>query len=143
MFKKIKKACCGLKTRDIIMVSLAVIAGIGIFIVLMGVLYIVKPAVMQALMRFFKEGKRIYLAGLLRFVLAVIFLLGARESGVPSVIAAFGIIFLLSGLTIFLMGAKRINRILQWYLAQPTVILRITAFIALAAGVVIIYCAYA
>ena len=120
-----------------------VIAGIGIVIVLLGLLYLIKPSVLQALMRFFKKGRRIYFAALLRFVLAVIFLLGARESGVPIVIIVFGIIFLASGLTIFLMGAKRINRILEWYLGQPTAILRVIALIVLAVGGVITYCAYA
>ena len=120
-----------------------VIAGIGIVIVLMGLLYLIKPSVLQALMRFFKKGRRIYFAALLRFVLAVIFLLGARESGVPIVITVFGIIFLASGLTIFLTGAKRINRILEWYLGQPTAILRVIALIVLAVGGVITYCAYA
>ena len=74
---------------------------IGIIIILIGILFLLSPDVMKKLMGFMKKGRRIYLAGLLRFALSVIFLLGAGECNYKWIIAAFGVLFLISGLLIF------------------------------------------
>jgi hypothetical protein len=39
---------------------------------LMGIAYLLRPEIVKKLMGFFKKGKRIYLAGLIRFALAVL-----------------------------------------------------------------------
>jgi uncharacterized protein YjeT (DUF2065 family) len=92
-------------------------------------------------MEFFKQGKRLYFAGLIRFALAIIFLLGARECDITWVIAAFGILFIISGLLIFTLGLEKLRAILDWYQKQPLLLLRVLALIALAVGAVIIYAA--
>jgi len=92
-------------------------------------------------MRFFKQGRRMYFAAVLRLVLAVIFLLAARECDISWVIVTFGIIFMISALLIFVMGIKRLRSLLDWYLKQPIFIFRIIALIVLAVGAIIIYSA--
>jgi uncharacterized protein YjeT (DUF2065 family) len=114
---------------------------IGIVIVLIGVLFLLKPDVMKKIMGFMKKGRRIYLAGLLRFALSVIFLLGAGECYHKWIIAAFGILFLISGLLIFTIGPEKIRRMLDWYQNQPELIFRVIAGIVLACGAVIVYSA--
>ncbi|MGD2093613.1 MAG: hypothetical protein PVH77_01250 [Phycisphaerales bacterium] len=116
-----------------------VIKGIGIAFVLIGFVFIVRPDIMKWLMNFVKRGKRIYFAALLRFVLAVIFLLGASQCTHKWVIAAFGILFLLAGLLIFVLGPEKIRRILDWYDNQSLIIFRIIAVIPMAFGAVIIF----
>ncbi|MBN1803949.1 MAG: DUF2065 family protein [Sedimentisphaerales bacterium] len=114
---------------------------VGILIVLLGLLYLLKPDFIKTIMSFIKKGKRIYLAGILRFALSIIFLLGAGECYQKWMIAAFGIMFLISGLLIFLLGPERIRRILDWYQNQPVLIFRIIAVMVLACGAVIVYSA--
>jgi len=118
-----------------------VIKSLGILFVLIGVAYLLKPGIIRELMRFFKKGKRIYFAGLLRFVLAVIFLTAATECRVPGVIGALGIIFLLSGVLIFLLGPERIRIILDWYDEQPVAIFNFIATVVIVVGAVIIFSA--
>ena len=118
-----------------------VIKIVGIIIVLIGILFLLKPDVMKKLMGFMKKGRRIYLAGLLRFTLSVIFLLGASECNYKWIIAAFGILFLISGLLIFTIGPQKIRRMLDWYQDQPTLIFRVIAGIVLACGAIIVYSA--
>jgi len=118
-----------------------VIKIIGILIVLIAIVYLLKPGVMKRLMEFFKQGKRIYFAGLIRFILAIVFLLGARECDVTWVIVLFGILFIISGLLIFILGPEKVRAMLDWYDKQPVIILRVIALIALAVGAVIIYSA--
>ena len=118
-----------------------VIKVIGIVFVCVAIVYLLKPNVMKWLMEFFKQGKRIYFAGLIRFVLAVIFLLAARECKNFWVIFAFGILFIISGLLIFVLGSKRLKSMIEWYQKQSVLLLRVIALITLAIGAVIIYAA--
>ena len=118
-----------------------VIKIVGIVIVFAAVMYLLKPDIMKKLMEFFKQGKRIYLIGLIRFALAVILLLGAGQCRFAWVIILLGILFIISGLLIFILGTERVKSILDWYLKQPLTILRLLALIALAIGAVIIYAA--
>jgi len=118
-----------------------VIRSLGIVIVVVGIVYLLRPDVMKWLIEFFKQGKRIYFAGLIRLALAVIFLLGARECDITWVIVVFGILFLIGGLLIFILGPEKLRRILDWYQKQSVLLLRVLAVIALAIGAIIIYSA--
>jgi len=118
-----------------------VIKSLGMVFALVGVVYLLRPDVLKWLMEFFKKGKRIYFAGLLRFALAVVFLVGARECKYSWVILVFGILFLIGGLLIFLLGPEKVRRILDWYQGQSTLVFRVIALIVLAVGVVVIFSA--
>lgn len=113
----------------------------GILILLIGIVFLLKPGVMKRLMEFMKKGKRVYFAGVLRFALAIIFLLGASECDQKWIIAVFGILFLISGLLIFILGHERIRQVFEWYQKQTVLLFRIIAAIVLACGAVIVYSA--
>jgi uncharacterized protein YjeT (DUF2065 family) len=115
-----------------------VIKVIGTIITGMGLAYLIKPPILRGIMQFFVKGGRLYLAALVRFALAVVFLLGARECDITWVIAVFGSIFLLSGLLIFILGLERAKGIINWYQEQPTFTLRIVAAVVLAVGLIIV-----
>ncbi|UCF15933.1 MAG: hypothetical protein JSW59_00445 [Phycisphaerales bacterium] len=115
------------------------IKSLGTIITLVGVVYLLRPELLKRLMNFFKKGKRIYLPGLLRLTLAVIFFLGARECRYPWVIFASGIIFLTGGLLIFTLGPQRIRWILDWYEEQPTLVFRVIALVVIIFGAIVIF----
>ncbi len=114
---------------------------VGILIVLIGIVFLLKPGVMKWLMDFIKKGKRVYFAGVIRFALAIIFLLGASDCDQKWIIAVFGILFLISGLLIFMLGPEKIRQVLEWYQKQTVLLFRVIAVIVLACGAVIIYAA--
>jgi len=118
-----------------------VIKSFGMLFILMGIAYLLRPDIVKKLMGFFKKGKRIYFAGLIRFALAVVFFVAARECRYFWIIFASGIIFLISGFLIFMLGPEKIRRILDWYQNQPIVIFRIIALVVLVFGVIIIFSA--
>jgi uncharacterized protein YjeT (DUF2065 family) len=107
----------------------------------MTIVYFLKPDIMKRLMEFFKQGRRIYFAALLRLVLAVVFLLTARQCSHFWVIFAFGILFIISGLLIFILGLEKVKSYISWWQKQPLVLLRVMALIGLAIGALIIYSA--
>ena len=118
-----------------------VVQCVGIVVLLLGIVYLLKPDVVKWLMRFFRQGRRIYFAAVIRLALAVVFLLAASECDIRWVIVTFGIIFLISGVLIFVMGTERIRLLLDWYLKQSAFIFRIIALLVMAVGAIIIYSA--
>jgi uncharacterized protein YjeT (DUF2065 family) len=118
-----------------------VIKAIGTVIVCIGLVYLIKPEIFRSIMGFFVKGSRLYLAALVRFALAIVFFLGARHCGVKWVIVLFGLIFLLSGLLIFMLGLEKAKGIINWYQAQPSFMLRVVATIVLGGGLIIVYAA--
>jgi uncharacterized protein YjeT (DUF2065 family) len=117
------------------------IKSLGILIVLIGIVYLLKPDMPKLLIEFFKKGKRIYIAGIIRLALAVLFLVAARQCRHFWVIFVFGIILLLSGLLIFVLGPKKLRTILEWYQRQSITFYRVIAVIAVVIGAVIIFAA--
>lgn len=113
----------------------------GILLVLIAIMYFIKPDIIKRMMEFFKQGRRIYIVGLLRFALAVIFLLGATHCRVRWVIIALGILFMLGGLLVFMLGPNKIRSIIDWWQKQSIFLLRVLALIGLALGAVIIFAA--
>jgi uncharacterized protein YjeT (DUF2065 family) len=118
-----------------------VIKAIGIIIAAMAVVYILKPQILKQLLKFFSQGKRVYLIAAIRFAFAIIFLLGARECDFPWVIFVFAVLFILSGSLVLLLGPEKIKSMLAWYQDRPVGILRVLGFVALLFGTAIIYSA--
>ena len=114
---------------------------IGVICVAAGILFILRPDLPRRLMQFFKKGSRIYLAGVVRLALAVVFLVGAEHCRHKWVIVGFGILFMISGLIVFMLGAGRLRGVIDWFAKLPALILRGLGAIALAVGAVICYCA--
>jgi hypothetical protein len=114
---------------------------IGVIFILLGIGFLLKPQAVKHLMNFMKKGKRIYLAGVVRFILGIVLLLGANASRQPTIITILGILFLLGGLIIFLLGAERIGRILEFYGRQPDLLFRFLSLIPITIGGLVIYAA--
>ena len=114
---------------------------VGVICVAVGILYMLRPDVPRRLMEFFKKGSRMYLVGVIRFALAVVFLVGADRCRHKWVIVGFGIVFLISGLLVFMLGAKRLRAMTDWFGKRPALLLRVLGVIALAVGAVICYSA--
>jgi uncharacterized protein YjeT (DUF2065 family) len=92
-------------------------------------------------MEFFKQGRRMYFAALIRLALAVVFLLSASQCRFFWVIFAFGVLLIISGLLIFILGLEKVKSYVNWWQKQPLVLLRVMALIGLAIGALIIYSA--
>ena len=117
----------------------AAIKIVGIVCILAGILYMAKPDVPKRVMQFLKTGSRIYLVGMIRFALAVVFLVGAGDCREKWVMVGFGIIFLISGLLVFVLGAARVRAIIDWFQRQPALLARVLGVVPLAIGAVICY----
>ena len=114
---------------------------VGVLFICLGLLGAAQPNAARRAVGFFKQGKRIYLAALVRFVLAVIFLLAAHECGIPWLIGLLGVLFLVAGLVIIVTGPQRLRPIMEWFQKQSHIWIRAIGVIVLALGGLVIYAA--
>ena len=118
-----------------------VIRILGTIFIVIGAINLIKPQLFRHILRFYRKGKRHYLAACLRFILAAVFLIAARHCRIPIVIIILGLLFIISGLLILSLGLKRIKAILEWYDTQPLGIFQAIAFIVLIMGLIVVYSA--
>lgn len=114
---------------------------IAVVFILLGILYLAKPELVKRILEFLKQARRIYVIGVIRLILAVVFLLAARQCNVPWAIGVFGILLLVSGVMIFIIGDQKLKAWLQWWQKQPLLLLRAIALLTIVIGLLIIYCA--
>ncbi len=117
----------------------ALIALIGIFIMLEGVLFIARPDMLKKTLSFFIEGQRLYAGGVIRLILAVLFLIIANRCAHSWLIIIFGIIFLLGAIFIFSMELHRLKKMLRWWLGQKVYMIRLVGIAAMLIGLLIVY----
>ena len=117
------------------------IKSVGVVFVLLGILYIIKPNIMKKMLGFFSDGLRLYVAGGVRIVMAVIFISGARECRNYPVIFTLGILFLLGGLAIFTLGPKKLKPMILWLHDRKKLTMRILSVMIILVGGLVIYCA--
>lgn len=112
---------------------------IGIFFVTMAVSFLMRPEWVLNVIQFAAKGSRVYIIGAIRLFLAATFLIAARECARPPVIAAIGVLFLVSGLFIFAAGADKMCSMIEWFQRKPLWLFRLLAVVHFAFGCLIIY----
>ncbi|MFA4989846.1 MAG: hypothetical protein WC576_03650 [Candidatus Omnitrophota bacterium] len=113
----------------------------GIFITAMGMMILFNPEAARKMLVFWRKGNNIFLGGLIKIVLGVIFLGFAPRAKVPQVIFVLGILALLGGALLFIPGPEKVRRMLNWWDKQPANLLRLISLATLAFGILLIYAA--
>ena len=114
---------------------------LGAVIVIMGLIFGIKPEVFQRYVKFWHSRKRIVAGGLISLLLGVIFLLSSSRCRVPLVITIFGIWAIIKGIILFVINEKKLNTYLEWWLRKPLSVIRLIGIISLTLGILIIWCA--
>lgn len=112
---------------------------IGIFMIVMGVIYFVKPSSIKKFINFWKREKNIYYGGAINIVIGLVFLVAASQCIVSWFIVVIGIINLAKGVLIFILGKEKIIDIMNKFYKKPLKELRFLGIIALILGVLLIY----
>lgn len=112
---------------------------IGIIIAVMGVSLFLNPRTLKALIAFWGQGRRLYIAGILRILIGAMLLLAASQCRLRGAVIALGILFLIGGVLIFLLGLSRLKSILNWWEKRPTSVIRLMALFALVIAVLLLY----
>ena len=114
---------------------------IGLLITVMGAIVLFNPKLMRKMMGFWKQGKRIYLAGIIRVCVGALFLYCAPMAMRPNIIFVLGLLAILGGLFIIIRGPGKMKAILERLSQKPDNFLRLMSLIILAFGALIIFSA--
>jgi len=85
------------------------------------------------------DGKRFYIAGVLRILFGTVLLTAASQAKFSPVVIAIGILFILGGLLIFVPPYERPRSAIQWFKERTDLVLRLFALPLLAIGVFLLY----
>jgi hypothetical protein len=114
---------------------------IGWLIVLEGLLFLMRPELLGPVVRFFNRTFWMYVLSIVRIATAVVFLLGAMQCRIRSVIVGFGILLLTTGFAGLIIKHHMYNAILQWWQERNLTAVRMAAAVVLLIGALITYCA--
>jgi hypothetical protein len=117
-----------------------VVFTIGWLIVAEGLLFLLRPALLGPIIRFFNRTFWMYMLSVVRIAMAVVFLLGATQCRVTVVIAGFGILMLIMGFAGLIVKHRMYHSILQWWQERNLTTVRLVAAVVLLIGAVVVYC---
>lgn len=109
--------------------------GIGFLIGIAGLAIFFFPPLTQKLFHFFRKDKNIYWAGFIRLAAGLVLLFAASQSLVPVAAVALGILFLVSGIIIFVADAEKMKSFIAAYSAMPELVIRLFGLIAASFGI--------
>lgn len=112
---------------------------IGLVICGLGLFFTILPEKVKVLFEFWKQGNRFYGNAILRIFFAVVLFSAAAKCRIPSIALLLGVLFLLSGILIFIIGIDKMKEQLQWLEGQTPLAFRILGLIALSFGLMILY----
>jgi hypothetical protein len=110
---------------------------LGLVITALGLVIFASTDFTQKLFDFFKEGKRIYYAGVVRGILGLILFVTASQSVVPLAAIALGLMFLVSGILVFAADVEKIKAFLITYSEMPGLVIRLLGLVAASFGILI------
>lgn len=110
---------------------------IGLGIAGLGFAIFASPDFTQKIFEFFKVGKRIYYAGVLRVAIGLLLLFSVSHSTVPLAVISLGLLFLVSGIVIFAADPEKIKAFIAHYSELPQFIIRMLGLVAACFGLLI------
>jgi uncharacterized protein YjeT (DUF2065 family) len=110
---------------------------IGALIMSIGFVIFASPAFTQELFNFFKQGKRIYYAGVFRTGVGLVLFLSASQSSVPLAAIALGLMFLVSGIAVFAAEQEKMKSFMEAYSQMPPLVIRLFGLVAASFGMLI------
>ena len=118
-----------------------IVAGIGVFGVLIGMVGLLAPQRFRALFDFTTSQTRFLAAVVVRLVVGALLWIAADELRLPQVMRIIGAISIVAAVGILFMGRERLDRLIDWWLSRPDGLLRLSAMFAATFGGFLIYVA--
>jgi len=110
---------------------------IGVVIAVFGLTIFATPQITKRVFDFFKEGKNIYWAGVVRVLIGLVLLLAAAHSAIPVATICVGVIFLLSGIIVFAVDLEKMKNFIAYFDEMPALVTRLLGLLAASFGILI------
>jgi hypothetical protein len=116
-----------------------VVSLLGAAIAAIGLLGAVSPARMIGLITRLQPASRLWLAVGARLVIGVVFVLAADGCRMPQLVRVVGVIAIVAAAALALLGPRRFEAFVGWWLRRPASMIRSWAAVAVAFGALLIY----
>ena len=111
---------------------------VGVLIVLVGLVGVITPNEIGAIGRYVVTRNGLYIVAVLRVCIGIVFILAAPASRMPRTIRIIGGIVFIAGIITPLFGVDRSRSILDWWISQSSIFMRLAGVVAIAGGAFII-----
>ena len=111
----------------------------GALITLIGLVGIVVPRYFIEVIGNWEAESRFIAAVGIRMVMGVICLSAAPASRMPVVVQVIGIIAIAAAAVALLVGLERLNRLIDWWLGRPPIVVRMSAAFAAGFGILLVF----
>ena len=119
--------------------SMLAVSLVGVVIGLLAAVGIFAPFRVAGWVGSWHSSSRFYAAVLLRLVLGVVFILAAPDCRTPRMILAIGVVSLVAAVGILVMGPKRLDEFVSWWLDLPAVLVAVSFAVAAVFGCFLVY----
>ena len=118
-----------------------VITALGALIVVLGALGLVQPDRFRAMFSTMDSRSRFVFAIVIRLAIGAFLWFAADELRFPAVMRVLAVIAVMAAVGILVMGRKRLDRLVDWWLSKPDSVLRVSAVFAATFGAFLVYVA--
>jgi len=112
---------------------------IGVFIVVIGLIGVIVPSALLRAADYATTPVGLYAAAAIRIGIGIVLMLVAPTTRAPKLIRVFGGIAVVAGVITAFVGVDRVRAILVWETAQGTILIRLSALLALVFGSFIVF----
>ena len=110
---------------------------IGVIIAAFGLAIFASPVFSQKVFNFFKEGKKLYYAAVIRGAVGLVILFTASRSQVPVAAISLGLMFLASGIVVFVGDLEKMKGFVTGFSEMPELVIRLLGLVAATFGVLV------
>jgi len=112
----------------------------GVFIVLAGLILLVKPAIILDWIEINKNSNTLYISAILaRFIFGILFIVLAKESRYPVAFKVLGYLFILAALSFVIIGKDAFQNFIASLIPHVSPYAILSGVVAMAFGVFILY----
>ena len=114
-----------------------IILGLAKFIISISLSTIIVPATIRNSLDALLKKKWLWPVSAIRIIFGIVFLMAADQCSMPTFITVMGVVLIIAGISVPIMGRKRIESLAQWWMNQKDWVIRIWGFIAMLFGIAV------
>ncbi|MGE4285002.1 MAG: hypothetical protein AB7F23_00125 [Phycisphaerae bacterium] len=111
----------------------------GLFVFLIGLISLLKPVFLKKMVGICRKPLFLQVAGALKIVLGIMYLIAASACKLPWLIVAIGILVAGGTILFFALGKEKIDNYLSWVSLRALWVCRSWGLVAMAIGALIVY----
>lgn len=91
---------------------------LGLIICIEEVMFFLKHELMDGILKYFAQGKRIYAGSVIKIAFGVLLLIASKGANFPFLIMLFGCLAIIGGGAMFVIKLEKAQALMNWFLAK-------------------------